>query len=44
MLAKNAKSMVYEVSLKMLKLVDTIKVTDSGPHVFLSISHPLLII
>jgi hypothetical protein len=26
MLAKNAKSMVYEVSLKMLKLVDTIKV------------------
>jgi hypothetical protein len=44
MLAKNAKSMVYEVSLKMLKLVDTIKVTDSGPHVFLSISHPLLLI
>jgi hypothetical protein len=28
----------------MLKLVDTIKVTDSGPHIFLRISHPLLII
>jgi hypothetical protein len=33
LLAKNAKTMVYEVSLKMLKLVDHIKVNKLTRHI-----------